>query len=76
MKECPNTNTYVDRTEGMSEAEWQALPVTFEVAPMARLARTSIRHMQDHAAEYGGRKIAGRWLFSKSETAKLLGIGA
>lgn len=66
---------FIDRTEGMSEDEWRALPVTFGITAMARLTRTNWRYASDHAAELGGRKVAGRWLFSKSEAAKLLGIG-
>jgi len=73
--EGPRTESFIDRTEGMSEAEWQALPVTFGVPDMARLTRTNLRYMSDHAERYGGVKIAGRWLFSKSKAAKLLGIG-
>lgn len=68
-------NKFIDKTEGMTEEEWRALPVTFGADPMSRLARTNWRWTVDHAAELGGRKIAGRWLFSKSEVAKLLGIG-
>lgn len=76
MKRTPQTKTkYIDRTEGLTDEEWRALPVTFGATHMARLARTDERYMQTHAAEFGGRKIAGRWLFSKSEAAKLLGIG-
>lgn len=66
---------YIDRTEGITDEEWQALPVTFGVTEMARLARTNWRYVSDHANEFGGRKIANRWLFSKSGAAKLLGIG-
>ena len=65
---------FIDRTEGMSEDEWHALPVTFGITAMARLTRTNLRYASDHAADFGGRKIAGRWLFSKTEAAKMLGI--
>ena len=71
----PDTVSFIDRTEGVSQEEWQALPVTFGATTMARLARTDDRYMQKHAEAFGGRKVAGRWLFSKSEAAKLLGIG-
>lgn len=59
----------------LSEHEWSCLPVTFGVEDMARACCASKRWVNDHAAELGGRKLAGRWHFSKSETAKLLGIG-
>lgn len=59
----------------MTGDEWRELPVTFGINDMARLARCNWRYASDHAAELGGRKIAGRWLFSKSEAAALLGIG-
>ena len=65
---------YIDRTEGITEAEWEALPVTFGVTTMARLMRCNVRYVQDHAAELGGRKVVGRWLFSKTNVADLLGI--
>lgn len=59
----------------LSEYEWSCLPVSFEVDDMARACCASRRWVSDHAAELGGRKIAGRWRFSKSEVAKMLGIG-
>lgn len=66
--------SFIDRTEGMTSDEWRELPVTFGINDMTRLTRSNWRWTSDHAAELGGRKIAGRWLFSKSEVAKLLGI--
>ena len=69
----PNTK-FIDRTEGVTEDEWRALPVTFGVTVMARLARTNTRYLQDHAPDFGGRKVAGRWLFSKAGAAELLGL--
>lgn len=65
---------YIDRTEGVTEDEWRDLPVTFGVTVMARLTRTNTRYLQDHAAEFGGRKVAHRWLFSKASAAELLGL--
>ena len=59
----------------LSEYEWSCLPVTFGVEDMARACCASKRWANDHAAELGGRKVAGRWTFSKSKVAKLLGIG-
>lgn len=59
---------------GISDAEWEALPVTFGAVTMARLLRSNPRYVQDHAHELGGRKLGGRWLFSKPRAAELLGL--
>lgn len=67
-------DTFINRTKGLTNDEWRELPVTFGITEMARLVRCNWRYMSDHAAEFGGRKVAGRWLFSKSEAAKLLGL--
>jgi hypothetical protein len=63
------------RQQALTEYEWNNLPITLSIDDMARACCTSRRWVSDHAAELGGRKIAGRWMFPKSETAKLLGIG-
>lgn len=61
-------------TEGMSEEEWKATPTTFHAPTMARIACADLRYIQNHAAEFGGRKVAGKWLFSKAKVAELLGL--
>lgn len=64
---APNTN-------GITSEEWDALPVTFGSATMSRLLGTNVRYVQNHAAELGGNRIAGRWLFSKPRAAQLVGL--
>ena len=60
--------------EGITEAEWEAMPVTFGAETMARLIHSNTRYVQDHAAELGGHKLGGRWIFSKPRAAELLGL--
>lgn len=64
----------VNDSEGVSDSEWKSIPVTFGVQIMARLIHSNKRYVQNHAEELGGRKIGGRWLFSKIRTAELLGM--
>lgn len=59
---------------GLTEAEWEALPVTFDAPTMARVILSNLRYVQNHAKELGGRKVAGRWVFTKTRTAELLGM--
>lgn len=59
---------------GLTEAEWEALPVTFGASTMARIIRTNVRWVQNHPEKLGGRKIASRWIFSKTRVAELLGL--
>lgn len=61
--------------EPLTQREWDRLPISLDVEDMAKACCASKRWVSDHAIELGGRKLAGRWYFSKSETAKLLGIG-
>ena len=58
----------------MSVQEWRELPLTFGAREMARACGCCVRYCQDHATELGGRLIGGRWIFSKSRAAELLGI--
>ena len=58
----------------LTEQEWSAVPFTFDVATMARVLCANPRYVQNHAAELGGIKTAGKWLFSKPRTAQLLGL--
>ena len=62
------------KSTGLTDAEWEALPVTFDAPTMARLIRCNTRYVQNHAEELGGRKIADRWIFSKTRAAELLGM--
>ena len=65
---------HLNRSNPMSADEWSALPVTFDAAIMSRVCGCCLRYVQDHATELGGRKVAGRWLFSKPVVAELLGL--
>ena len=58
----------------MSADEWSTLPVTFNASVMSRVCGCCLRYVQDHAEELGGRKVAGRWLFSKPLVADILGL--
>jgi len=58
----------------VSEEEWAGLPLTFHTDVMARLLGCNERYVQNHATELGGRLIARRWVFSKPNAAKLLGL--
>ena len=55
--------------------QWKQMPVLLGVEDVAEIMGVRPRWVNDHAAELGGRKFASRWTFSKSEIAKLLGIG-
>lgn len=61
-------------TGGITEAEWEALPVTFGASTMARILHTNVRWVQNHPEKLGGRKVAGRWLFSKARVAEFLDL--
>ena len=77
MSKCSSpqqVHNFINRTEGLSSDEWRELPVTFGITEMARLVRCNWRYVSDHAAELGGHKVAGRWLFSKNAAADLLGL--
>ena len=75
---------HVDGTRGMpkvakdikpmSASEWNSLPVTFGCDVAARLYLASPRYVSDHAEEFGGRMIAGKWHFTKSRVAEILGL--
>ena len=58
----------------LTEAEWAEIPFTFDASTMARVLCANPRYVQNHAAELGGIKTAGKWLFSKPRTAQLLGL--
>lgn len=61
-------------TNPMSADEWAATPITFDAVVMSRVCGCCLRYVQDHAKELGGRKVGGRWLFSKPLVAELLGL--
>lgn len=63
-----------EHREHLTEEEWRDLPITVDRFDMARALVCSPRWVADHAEELGGRKICGRWVFSKRELAKILGI--
>ena len=58
----------------LSREEWDALGQTLETKQMAEAIHASTRYVHRHAAELGGRMVAGKWLFSKKQVADLLGI--
>ena len=62
------------RTEPMSEQEWQALPITFGAADAARVLGCCTRYAQAHAEDFGGHLIGGRWIFSKPTIGALVGL--
>ena len=63
-------------TNPMSADEWAAVPVVFDAAVMSRVCGYCLRFVQNHAEELGGRKVGGRWLFSKPVVAQLFGLTA
>lgn len=62
------------RDSTISLEEWRELPITVGVSDTARVLRISKHWVSDHAAELGGVKLGGRWLFSKSRLGELAGI--
>lgn len=73
MSHEANPNT-CKKTDGLSAAEWEALPVTFDARTVARVLLSNVRYVQNHAAEFGGCKVGGRWVFSKARISELLGL--
>lgn len=59
----------------MTLDEWKKLPILLGVDDVAAVVGARPRWASDHAAELGGRKLVDRWVFSKSDLGKLLGIG-
>jgi len=59
----------------LTREEWDDFPIAFDVNDAARAYAASVRWVNDHAPELGAKKIAGRWVFSKSKVAAILGIG-
>lgn len=62
------------RGSRLSVEEWERLPLTFGVHEMARIIGCGTRYANDHAEELGGRKVGGKWLFTKKGAAGLLGL--
>lgn len=58
----------------MTEEELQNLPVTIGVREVARLSLCSVRYIQDHYKEFGGRKFAGKILFSTKQVRELFEV--
>lgn len=58
----------------MTESEWTDVPVTFGSEIAAKVFGCTVRYVQAHAADLGGVKVAGHWVFSKPKTADMLGI--
>lgn len=63
-----------NKTNQMSAEEWLDTPVIFGVDVMSHVCGYGLRFVQNHAEELGGRKVGGRWLFSKPVVAQLLGL--
>lgn len=60
--------------QGITQEEWDELPITFRCGTVARIIGSNVRYVQNHPEEFGGVKVAGHWLFSKSQVASLLGL--
>ena len=63
-----------NKTDGISEKEWEEWPVILFVPDVARLFDSTPRYVNDHAQELGGVKRAGKWVFAKRRIAEQLGI--
>ena len=64
-----------NKTQRMTQEEWDALPMTFDSDVVARVFGCERRYVTNHAAdEFGGTKVGGRWCFAKSKVAAILGI--
>lgn len=62
------------RVQPMSIEEWESLPLTFGCDVVSRASGLCTRYVQNHPQEFGGRKLGGKWVFSKPQVAKALGI--
>lgn len=62
------------KNQNVTETEWQSMPITFGTSVLARLLGSDARYVSNHAEELGGRKLAGKWVFSKTKTAELIGL--
>lgn len=60
--------------QGITQEEWDELPITFGCETVARIIGSNIRFVQNHPSEFDGIKVAGHWLFSKSQVASKLGL--
>ena len=61
--------------QGITQEEWDDLPITFGCSTVAHIVGSNVRYVQNHPDEFGGVKVAGRWVFSKSKIASMLSIG-
>ena len=57
-----------------TQDEWDAIPLLFGSKVMSEIIDCGMQYVQRHGDELGGRKVAGKWLFTKPATAELLGI--
>ena len=62
------------KVEAMTEEEWRSLPITFGVHDAARVLGCCVRYAQNHAEEFGGHLVGGKWLFSKPLIAEIVGL--
>ena len=63
------------KTKGsFTQEQWDAVPMLFGSKVMAEIVDCGMQYVQRHGDELGGQKVAGKWLFTKAATAKMLGI--
>ena len=62
--------------EGMTRQEWDSLPMTIGGKQVARVLCSNERYINRHYTDFGGKRIAGKYLYSKQYIADILGIDA
>lgn len=60
----------------VSVDEWRALPITFDTPTAERVYGCNARYLIRNHSQYGGVRVAGKWSWSKSKAAQVLGIEA
>lgn len=52
--------------------DWVSMPYVFGTKDMARLIGAGRSWTKAHASELGGRKLKGRWVFTKANVARAM----
>ena len=58
----------------MTVSEIANLPAMLHTDELSRLTRTTQKDLRNHAEEYGGRLVGGKWLFPTRKVLAQLGI--
>ena len=61
-------------THSLTQEQWDTVPLLFGSKVMSEIIDCGMQYVQKHGKELGGHKVAGKWMFTKNDTARLLGL--